>query len=84
MISFQISSLFLLFSCFTFSFVRDRDTNALSDQEYDIMIRKIIGSSNKPVADRTKDETVVIRKYYRWVRQGHDVSVGPSPAKRFT
>ena len=74
--SIHILTFLLLFSSFPVSCVRNRDINALSDQEYDIMVRKILGSFDKPVTDRTNLDTVVIRKYYRWMRQGHDVTVG--------
>ena len=68
----------LLFLCTPVLLVRNRDIKALSDHEYDIMIRKILGSFDTPVTDRTKVEIVVIRKYYRWIRQGHDLTIGAS------
>ena len=58
--------------------VRNRGLKALSDFEYDIIIRKIIGTYNTAVSERSKEEKVVLRKYYRWIENGCDVRVGSS------
>ena len=58
--------------------VRNRNINALSDEEYELMIRKITGSYNIPVAERSIKETRLLRKYYRWLSEGNDLSVGLS------
>ena len=42
------------------------------------MIQKVTGSYNVPVADRSTEENRLIRKYYRWISQGKDLSVGSS------
>ena len=44
--------------------VRNRNIKALSDEEYDLMIRKITGTYNIPVAERNVKETRLLRKYY--------------------
>ena len=58
--------------------VRNRNINALSDEEYDIMIRKITGAYDTPVAERSSKEMRLLRKYYRWISHGKDLTVGPS------
>ena len=78
MIFMQVIAILLLFSSFSVSCVRNRDVTALSDVDYDLMIRKILGSFDTPVAERTKKEAAVIRKYYRWIDVGHEVTVGRS------
>ena len=57
---------------------RHRDPSALSDEEYDILLRRITGRYDTPVAERRKEDIRALRKYYRWVKQGKEVSVGPS------
>ena len=55
---------------------RNRDFNALSDEEYDLLLRKITGRYDTPViAERSSAD---IRKDYRWINQGKDISVSPS------
>ena len=51
---------------------------ALTDEQYDIMIRKVRGEFDKPLGDRNSVEKNVIRKYYRWLSQGKDIYIGPS------
>ena len=57
---------------------RERNIVALTEEEYDIMVRKIAGQYNKGMADRTLIEKSTIRKYYRWLKQGKHVYLGPS------
>ena len=58
--------------------VRNRNINALSDEEYDIMIRKITGAYDTPVTERSSKEMRLLRKYSRWISHGKDLTVGPS------
>ena len=51
---------------------------ALSDEEYDVMLKKIVGEFTKPSNERNKFELKMIRKYYRWLREGKDISIGAS------
>ena len=57
---------------------RNRDYNALSDAEHDIHIRKITGSYGTAVTERSSIDVRILPKYYRWIKQGKDISVGPS------
>ena len=57
---------------------RERDISALSDEEYEILLRKILGRYNTPVIERTMIEKKVLRKYYRLVKGGKELHVGPS------
>ena len=50
----------------------------LTDEEYNIMLRKIMGQSSIPVIEKTKVDRKVERKYYRWLKQGRSLTVGPS------
>ena len=71
----------LLIICLFLKFVistREGNIIALSDEEYDVMLKKIVGEFTKPVNERNKLERKMIRKYYRWLREGKDVSIGPS------
>ena len=42
------------------------------------MLRKITGRYDTPVAERSSADNRLLRKYYRWIKQGKDISVGPS------
>ena len=57
---------------------RNRGIKALTDYEYDIIIRQVIGTYDTKVSERTKEEKVVLRKYYRWVENGMAITVGAS------
>lgn len=55
-----------------------RNINAISDVEYNILLKKVKGEFTTPVSERTREENKVLRKYYRWISQNKDVRVGPS------
>ena len=74
----KVAILFLLNLIVAVLSVSNRNLKALSDEEYDLMIRKITGRYNIPVAERSVKETRLLRKYYRWICLGNDLSVGPS------
>ena len=57
--------------------VKERDISALSEEEYAILIQKILGKFTTPVAERALIEKSVLRKYYRLVK-AKDIHVGPS------
>ena len=57
---------------------RDETLCVLTDEEYDILLRKITGSFDKPVNERTKTENSFLRKFYRWKNEGKDLFVGSS------
>ena len=45
--------------------VRNRDFNPLSDDEYDLLLRKVTGRYDTPVAERSSADNRLLRKYYR-------------------
>ena len=49
---------------------RERDISALSEEEYEILLRKILGRFNTPVLKRTLVKEKVLRKYYRLTKGG--------------
>ena len=57
---------------------RQSNVAALSDEEYNVMIKKITGVFNKPSHERTNLEKSVIRKFYRWIKEGKQITVGVS------
>ena len=57
---------------------RERDISALSEEEYTILLRKLLGRFNTPVRERTLVEKNVLRKYYRLVKGGRELHVGSS------
>ena len=57
---------------------RERDISALSEEEYAILLRKLLGRFNTPVRERTLVEKNVLRKYYRFVKGGRELHVGSS------
>ena len=57
---------------------RQSNVVALSDEEYNIMIKKIMRDFKKPSDERTNVETNVIRKFYRWITEGKEITVGAS------
>ena len=50
---------------------RERDISALSEEEYEIMLRKILGRFNTLVRERTLVEKNVLRKYYRQEKENY-------------
>ena len=71
-------ALFLIFSIDDANATRQRKVTALNDEEYDIILRKLTDSFMIPLRDRTKVERSAIRKYYRWMKSGMEITVGPS------
>ena len=57
---------------------RNRGIKALTDYEYDVIVKKVTGTYDTKVSERTREEKVVLRKYYRWIEKGMEVTVGPS------
>ena len=57
---------------------RERDISALSEEEYAILLRKLLGRFNTPVRERTSVEKNVLRKYYRLVKGRRELHVGSS------
>ena len=57
---------------------KERDISSLSEEEYDILIRKILGRFNTPVSERTLVEKKILRKYNRLVKGEKELRVGPS------
>jgi len=57
---------------------RERTKNALSDEEYDIMIKRIQGCFSTPVNERTNLEKATLRKFYRWKNEGREIVIGAS------
>lgn len=52
------------------SAVNERTVKALTEEEYDILVRIITNCFETPVVDRTALQKPVIRKYQRWIKQG--------------
>ena len=69
-----IVSCFFLLKCVLSA--RQSNVAALSDEEYNVMIKKITGVFNKPSHERTNLEKSVIRKFYRWIKEGKQTTVG--------
>ena len=51
---------------------------SLSDEEYNILLNKVLNRFDTAVVDRSTVEKAVLRKYYRWVKAGRQLPVGPS------
>ena len=69
--------LLMILFCANFLYAT-RNINAISNNEYEILLKKINGEFNIPVKERIAEMNLIIRKYYRWLDQGKDVRVGPS------
>ena len=57
---------------------REQSYSALTEEEYEIMVWKIRGVFNTPVNERDSIEKSVLRKYYRWRKEGRAIIIGAS------
>ena len=57
--------------------VKQGNVISLTDERYDIIL-KISGKFSKPSSERNNVVNSVIRKYYRWIKDGKEITVGPS------
>ena len=75
-----VSSLFLIAAVIMLSngTANQREIRPIEEQEYDILLRKILGQFDTPVSSISKKKQFIIQKYYRWVRNGRDIRVGSS------
>lgn len=72
---------FLVLIVLSHSFVtctRKENVLALRDDEYEVMLKKVLGNFQTPVAERSLIERTINRKYYRWIKEGKELSVGNS------
>ena len=60
------------------TYARPCNVGALSAAEYEIVLRKIMGCYDTPVAERTCVDNRALRKFYRWIKDERHISVGPS------
>ena len=52
--------------------------SALSDIEYEIMLKKVTGLLDSRSDERSVIEKSTIRKFYRWIKSGKTITIGPS------
>ena len=57
---------------------RENTVSSLTDEEYNILLNKIINNFDTPVAERSTTEKAVLRKYYRWIKAGKQITIGAS------
>ena len=56
---------------------RNQALSSLTDEEYEILLRKILGIFDAPVSDRTTVGKSILRKYCRWKKEGRELHIGP-------
>lgn len=57
---------------------RELSLSPLSDEEYAILLNKLLGRFDTAVTDRSTLEKAVLRKFYRWIKAGRELTVGSS------
>ena len=75
----RTSSLLVILSFLKFvTATREGNIIALSGRRIWRNVKKTVGEFTKPLNERNKLELKTIRKYYRWLREGKNISIEAS------